>query len=269
MSPTLALGGSGHRANAPFRRRSSRACMSFYAAIAIVLGFALFVLSPLPNSIDHHRDAVVSQLKGATVDNIHFSSSHSGNVTENTTETATEDEIASVKISATASATASATESATESAMAESTGTTNSDTTQTATEEDTEKATGKVAENAIGNATGNATGQSHSALNKGGPKYAYATFLAGDSSAIAEDKVLEHDKYFVATRILAYQLLHAPETKSKHDYPFIVLVTSDVSAEKRERLRKDGAVVWEAPAMDAGWVKTDVSTWQNVMSKLR
>ncbi|KAI7565712.1 hypothetical protein KC317_g6176, partial [Hortaea werneckii] len=265
MSPTLALGGSGHRANAPFRRRSSRACMSFYAAIAIVLGFALFVLSPLPNSIDHHRDAVVSQLKGATVENIHFSSSQSGNVTENTTETATENAIASAKISPTASAT----ESATQSAMAESTGVATSDATQTATEEATEKATGKVAENPIGNATGNATEHSHSALNKGGPKYAYATFLAGDSSAIAEDKVLEHDKYFVATRILAYQLLHAPETKSKHDYPFIVLVTSDVSAEKRERLRKDGAVVWEAPAMDAGWVKTDVSTWQNVMSKLR
>ncbi|KAI7127563.1 hypothetical protein KC343_g18649, partial [Hortaea werneckii] len=189
----------------------------------------------------------------------------SGNVTENTTETATENAIASAKISPTASAT----ESATQSAMAESTGVATSDATQTATEEATEKATGKVAENPIGNATGNATEHSHSALNKGGPKYAYATFLAGDSSAIAEDKVLEHDKYFVATRILAYQLLHAPETKSKHDYPFIVLVTSDVSAEKRERLRKDGAVVWEAPAMDAGWVKTDVSTWQNVMSKLR
>merc|ERR1711939_226137 len=51
MSPTLALGGSGHRNNAaPFRRRDSRACMSLYAAIAIVLGFALFVLSPLPDS---------------------------------------------------------------------------------------------------------------------------------------------------------------------------------------------------------------------------
>merc|ERR1712070_69864 len=198
-------------------------------------------------------------------ENIHFSSSQSGNVTENTTETATENAIASAKISPTgaafASATASAATKAAESAVAESTGTTTLDAS--------EKATGDVAENAIEKPTGNATGKSHSSLNKGGPKYAYATFLAGDSSALAEDKVLEHDKYFVATRILAYQLLHAPETKSKHGYPFIVLVTSDVSAEKRERLRKDGAVVWEAPAMDAGWVKTDVSTWQNVMSKLR
>ncbi|KAI7210532.1 nucleotide-diphospho-sugar transferase [Hortaea werneckii] len=247
------MGPSGYRNPSQFRRRSSRAYVSLYAAIAIVLGFALFVLSPLPDSIDHHRDAVVSHLKGATVDNIHFSTSNSGNVADNITETATE--------AAFASTTASATTKATESAVAESTGTT--------TLEASEKATEKVAENAIGKATGNATGKSHSSLNKGGPKYAYATFLAGDSSALSEDKVLEHDKYFVATRILAYQLLHAPETKSKHDYPFIVLVTSDVSTEKRERLRKDGAIVWEAPAMDAGWVKTDVSTWQNVMSKLR
>ncbi|RMZ35238.1 hypothetical protein D0859_00622 [Hortaea werneckii] len=269
MSPTLAMGGSGHRNSAPFRRRSSRAYVSLYAAIAIVLGFALFVFSPLPDSIDHHRDAVVSQLKGATVDNIHFATSHSGNVTENTIESATESVFSSAKLSTTASATASTTEGA----MAESTGTTTTGSTHTATEEATEKATekatGNVPENAINNATGNATGLSHSSLNKGGPRYAYATFLAGDSSALAEDKILEHDKYFVATRILSYQLLHAPETKSKHDYPFIVLVTSDVSTEKRERLRKDGAIVWEAPAMDAGWVKTDVSTWQNVMSKLR
>ncbi|KAI7281521.1 nucleotide-diphospho-sugar transferase [Hortaea werneckii] len=255
------MGPSGHRNTSQFRRRSSRAYVCLYASIAIVLGFALFVLSPLPDSIDHHRDAVVSQLKGATVDNIHFPTSHYGNVAGNTTDTATENDIASAKTSATASPT--------ESVMAESTGTSTSDATQTATEEATEKATGTVAENAIGNSTGNSTGQSHSSLNKGGPKYAYATFLAGDSSAVAEDKVLEHDKYFVATRILAYQLLHAPETKSKHDYPFILLVTSDVAAEKRERLRKDGAIVWEAPALDAGWVKTDVSTWQNVMSKLR
>ncbi|KAI7538054.1 nucleotide-diphospho-sugar transferase, partial [Hortaea werneckii] len=247
------MGPSGYRNPSQFRRRSSRAYLSLYAAIAIVLGFALFVLSPLPDSIDHHRDAVVSHLKGATVDNIHFSTPHSGNVADNITETATE--------AAFASATASATTKATESAVAEPTGTTTLDAS--------EKATGKVAENAIGKTTGNATGKSHSSQNKGGPKYAYATFLAGDSSALSEDRVLEHDKYFVATRILAYQLLHAPETKSKHDYPFIVLVTSDVSAEKRERLRKDGAIVWEAPAMDAGWVKTDVSTWQNVMSKLR
>ncbi|KAK5127003.1 hypothetical protein LTR85_008362 [Meristemomyces frigidus] len=102
-----------------------------------------------------------------------------------------------------------------------------------------------------------------------GSKYAYATFLAGDSAAAAGDETMSHDKYFVATRILAYQLLHAPETRTGSNYPFVVLVTSEVSEAKRDRLRRDGAIVWEAPELDAGWVKTDVSTWQNVMSKLR
>lgn len=106
-------------------------------------------------------------------------------------------------------------------------------------------------------------------MNKNGARYAYATFLAGDALSVGNDTVPEHDKYFVATRILAYQLLHAPETKSTHGYPFIVLVTPEVSAAKRERLSMDGATVWEAPPMDVGWVKTDVRTWQYVMSKLR
>jgi len=106
-------------------------------------------------------------------------------------------------------------------------------------------------------------------LNATGPRYAYATFLAGDSAAEPGDETLEHDRYFVATRILGYQLLHAPERRTVHDYPFIVLVTSDVSAAKRERLSRDGARVWEAPPVDPGWIKTNVSTWQNVMSKLR
>ncbi|KAK5130687.1 hypothetical protein LTR08_001848 [Meristemomyces frigidus] len=100
-------------------------------------------------------------------------------------------------------------------------------------------------------------------LNTTNSTYAYATFLATNDSPLGEDK------YYTATRILAYQLLHAPETRTTNHYPFIVLVTASVSEAKRERLRRDGAIVWEAPPFDAGWVTTDVSTWQNVMSKLR
>ncbi|TKA31719.1 hypothetical protein B0A50_01797 [Salinomyces thailandicus] len=173
--------------------RKNRAYVSAYVSVALVLGFIFLIYAPLPDRIDHHRDAVVSQIKNATIDSIHATTAHSGH---------------------------------------------------------------RLSESAA-------------SLNMAGAKYAYATFLASDSAAVEGDRVLEHDKYFVATRILAYQLLHAPETKTTHDYPFIVLVTSDVSAAKRERLSKDGAVVWEAPPMDVGWVKTDISTWQNVMSKLR
>lgn len=98
-------------------------------------------------------------------------------------------------------------------------------------------------------------------------KYAFATFLAGNADL---DENWENDHYFVATRILAYQLLHAPETSSRDkSIPFVVLVTENVSEEKRQRLRKDGAIVVVADYIKADWVKTETSTWQDVMTKLR
>lgn len=75
-------------------------------------------------------------------------------------------------------------------------------------------------------------------------KYAFATFLASDAQE-SEDTVIDNDLYFIATRILAYQILHAPETKSRTEIPFIVLVNEGVSEMKRERLRRDGAIVWQ------------------------
>lgn len=99
-------------------------------------------------------------------------------------------------------------------------------------------------------------------------KYAFATFLASDSLD-AQDTAIDSDDYFVATRILAYQILHAPETKSASRIPFIVLVNEGVSEAKRERLRRDGAIVWEAGQIDPKWIVTDVSAWQSVLGKLR
>ncbi|KAK4545766.1 hypothetical protein LTR36_002720 [Oleoguttula mirabilis] len=185
---------SSYRSSSPFSgRRSSRAYICLYVAVTVVLFFAIFVYTPLPNRLDGHRDAIVEQLKDATLDNIPVEVTLKSNY--------------GLKDSVSLEGTKS--------------------------------------------------------------KYAYATFLAGDSEATAGDDTINHDKYFVATRILAYQLLHARETRTNSDYPFVVLVTPDVSKAKRDRLRRDGAIVWEAPALDAGWIKTDVSTWQNVMSKLR
>ena len=83
-------------------------------------------------------------------------------------------------------------------------------------------------------------------------KVAYATWLASDSAS-SDDEDVNNDKYFVATRILAYQLLHAPETSTKQDIPFVVLVNGNVSEAKRERLRMDGAIVWEPEPVDPKW----------------
>lgn len=90
-------------------------------------------------------------------------------------------------------------------------------------------------------------------------KYAFATFLTGGD-----------DHYFVGTRILAYQLLHAHDTRSKdHEIPFIVLVTDSVNEEDRARLRKDGAIVVVQDAIREEWVLPGVDRWADVLTKLR
>lgn len=177
------------RSSSPLKvRRSSRAQRCIYVAVAVLFSFVFLAYTPLPNDFDGHRDAIVGQLKDATLDNI-------------------------------------------------------------------------VAVKTI------ATSYQHPTLESVQAKYAYATFLA--APAVPDEGHMERDQYFVATRMLAYQLLHAPETRTQHNYPLIVLVTSDVSQAKRDRLRRDGAIIWEAAPLDAGWVKTDISTWRDVMSKLR
>ncbi|KAK4964223.1 hypothetical protein LTR66_012412 [Elasticomyces elasticus] len=99
-------------------------------------------------------------------------------------------------------------------------------------------------------------------------RYAFATFLAGTGATDTESD-FDEDHYFVATRILAYQLLHAPETRTNAKIPFVVLATHDVSEVKQARLRKDGAVVIVVEPVDPGWVITETSTWKDVMTKLR
>jgi len=100
-------------------------------------------------------------------------------------------------------------------------------------------------------------------------KYAFATLLAADYQGRKDDD-MEKDHYFVAVRILAYQFLHAPETRSRQGYPFIVLVTPEVCERKRERLRRDGAVVLEAPPFEvASWFQVPNAQWRSVLAKMR
>lgn len=89
-------------------------------------------------------------------------------------------------------------------------------------------------------------------------KYAFATYLSS---------LENQDHYFIATRILTYQLLHAPETRSA--VPFLVLVGPELSESKRVRLRRDGAIVIEVDHLSRDWVKTSHKGWENVMDKLR
>lgn len=94
-------------------------------------------------------------------------------------------------------------------------------------------------------------------------KYAFATYLAGSKEADWDDP------FFIGVRLLTYQLLHAEDTASvDRSIPFIVLVTKNVSQDKRLRLQKDGAVVIEGSLIDGKWVKTETAGWKDILAKL-
>ncbi|KAF2150183.1 glycosyltransferase family 8 protein [Myriangium duriaei CBS 260.36] len=95
-------------------------------------------------------------------------------------------------------------------------------------------------------------------------KHAFATFLTGTN-----DDPNRENNYFVGARILTYQLIHAPETRSREHIPFIVLVTQEVAEVARERLRQDGAIVVEVPRLTADWLKPSKANYIDVMTKLR
>jgi alpha-N-acetylglucosamine transferase len=102
------------------------------------------------------------------------------------------------------------------------------------------------------------------------PKLAIATFLNGNSQKLQGYESIVGE-YSLAARVLAYQLLHANETRCKdNSIPFLVVVTSTVSNETRRQLESDGAKV--VPVEDVplpGWIKTGVTRWSDQFTKLR
>ncbi|KXL51058.1 glycosyltransferase family 8 protein [Acidomyces richmondensis BFW] len=97
-------------------------------------------------------------------------------------------------------------------------------------------------------------------------KYAFATFLGRDSDG-GNNTDYNSDNYYVGVRILAYQLLHDPETRS--NIPLIVLVTQNVENVKRQQLQRDGAIIWEVAPIDPGLLRTEEKHWQDTLAKLR
>lgn len=100
-------------------------------------------------------------------------------------------------------------------------------------------------------------------------KLAYLTFLS-DTVANVSDPNPMNDKYFVATRLLGYQLLHQEDTRTKRGIPFVVLVTEDISPQKQALLKEDGATVIKVEYLRAqDWVVGEMPEWRDVMTKLR
>ncbi|KAF2183185.1 glycosyltransferase family 8 protein [Zopfia rhizophila CBS 207.26] len=101
-------------------------------------------------------------------------------------------------------------------------------------------------------------------------KLAYVTFLS--STLVGPDSEdLTKDNYFIATRILVWQLLHSPKTRS-HNIDVVVVVTPSVSASRRERLQKDGAIVRAVEFVhgkNEDWINPEQERWKDIMTKLR
>lgn len=83
-------------------------------------------------------------------------------------------------------------------------------------------------------------------------KLVYVTFLSG---TVDQDDDHEKDNYLQAVRILVWQLVHVLETRTKHDV--IVMVTPSVSQSRRDRLKKDGAIIYPVEflhTLNDGWI---------------
>jgi alpha-N-acetylglucosamine transferase len=99
-------------------------------------------------------------------------------------------------------------------------------------------------------------------------KLAYMTLL---TATMNEPENPSDDHYFMATRILGYQLMHQPTTKTQRDIPFVVLVTKDVKQDRRDLLIKDGAKVLQVEnvEVDTTWIHGEMPQWKDLMTKLR
>jgi alpha-N-acetylglucosamine transferase len=94
-------------------------------------------------------------------------------------------------------------------------------------------------------------------------RLAFATMLSDADES-------EDDFYYVAIRVLAYQLLHDEYTRSNKTIPFIVLATPEVPLFKQERLRLDGATVIQVQDVPhPRWIKTGITRWKDQFAKLR
>jgi len=98
-------------------------------------------------------------------------------------------------------------------------------------------------------------------------KRAYAIWFTSDGK---EDDDLEADNYFLAVRILVWQLLHVKESKTKYDV--IIMASPVVSQSRIARLEKDGVTVrrvQDIPNAKAPWIKPKEPRWGDIMTKLR
>ena len=99
-------------------------------------------------------------------------------------------------------------------------------------------------------------------------KNAYVLFLTDYSTADDNEGA---DIYYTAARVLLYQLLHAPSTRTQASIPVIILATDSVKPARIDRLRASGADVRIVDRIKAApWSKPiETASWRDVLTKLR
>ena len=101
-------------------------------------------------------------------------------------------------------------------------------------------------------------------------KNAFVLFLADYSNG--RDVPDEEDHYYIGTRVMVHQLLHAPDTRTNSSIPVVILATPDVAAHRIDRLIKDGAdvrVVNKIPPPSWAGDMTGEARWADAYAKLR
>ena len=104
-------------------------------------------------------------------------------------------------------------------------------------------------------------------------RLAFATFAdtqADLDNITATETTLRDDKYFTATRLLGYHLMHKPSARTRKGISYVVVITKSVPLLEVERLKKDGAIVVAVESQPTGeWFHLDRVRWNDVMTKLR
>jgi alpha-N-acetylglucosamine transferase len=98
-------------------------------------------------------------------------------------------------------------------------------------------------------------------------KVAYATFYC---THLAEE--CDEDPYFDAVRLLIYQILHRPSTRTRLGIPLLVFVVPHVSEARRDVFRSTGASVIEMDYVrwwTNDWIRPRHERWIDQLCKLR
>ncbi|KAK0390499.1 hypothetical protein NLU13_0003 [Sarocladium strictum] len=100
-------------------------------------------------------------------------------------------------------------------------------------------------------------------------KFAYMLWLSNTPENDTEN--FDADRYFVASRVLLWQLFHDPVTKASKDIDVIVMCGPRVGEAHKERLRQDGAIIHTVDVPHTpndGWISPEESRWGDIMGKL-